>query len=211
MKQRTIIIIFIAIVTLTACGPIATFNEPQPPGTACLSTFPKRIQGQYLSQENNSILKITDILICRIFDFDQKVNINQLDSSTILSGDTLIDINTKEKTIIKIVGDTLVNHIHSIDTLFQLESKNILKKFKGYYFINTFYGKNSWGVKKIKLTKGQLTISSISAKQDIEQLKEITENSQDTVSYKFSPTKKQFKKFIKNGGFNDTEVFLRQK
>ena len=211
MKHKINTVIFLTLMTFTACGPIASFNEPQPPNTNNLSAFPKRIQGQYLSIEDSSILKITVNLICRIYDFDQKMNINQLDSNTVLSGDTIIDNNTKEKTIIKKVGDTLINHIHSIDTLFRLGNTDILRKFKGYYFINTYCGKDCWEVKKIKFKKGRLSISEISSTQDIEKLQEITENFQDTVSFKFSPTKKQFKEFIKKNGFSDSEVFIRMK
>jgi hypothetical protein len=55
-------------------------------------------------------------------------------------------------------------------------------------------------------------LSSISTIHDIENLKEITETPQDTVPpYKFSATKKQFKQFIKNDGFSDSEYFVRQK
>jgi hypothetical protein len=93
-----------------------------------------------------------------------------------------------------------------------LDYDNVVRRFKGYYFLNKRYDKTSWVVKKIQLTKGQLTLSSISTKLDIENLKEITETSADTIPpYKFSATKKQFKQFIKSDGFSDNETFVRQK
>ena len=40
----------------------------------------------------------------------------------------------------------------------------------------------------------------------------ITESTQDTAAlYKFATTKKQFKEFLKNDGFSDSEKFVRQK
>ena len=212
MKQLKLIPTFIILTTLFACKPPVTFNEPQPTDTDNLSKFPKRLQGQYLSLADNSTLSISDKLIQRTYDYDYKVHPNQLDSTSQLSGDTIIDLKTNEKTVIKRHGDSLVTHIHYIDTLFQMDYDNVVRKFKGYYFLNTRYDKTSWEVKKIQLVKGQLLISSISTKKDIESLKEITETATDTIPpYKFTATKKQFKKFIKNDGFSDSETFVRQK
>ncbi len=212
MKRLNLISTFIILTSLFACEPTVTFNEPQPTDTDNLSKFPKRLQGQYLSLEDNSTLNISDKLIQRIYDFDFKVHPNQLDSTARLSGDTIIDLRTNEKTLIKRDGDSLINHVHYIDTLFQIDYDNVVRKFKGYYFINTCYDKTSWEVKKIQLLKGQLVISRISTKQDIENLKEITETAVDTIPpYKFTATKKQFKEFIKNDGFTDSEIFVRQR
>lgn len=211
MKRHKLISTLIILASLFACEPPVTFNEPQPTDTDNLSKFPKRLQGQYLSLEDNSTLKISDKLIQRIYDFDYKMHPNQLDSTSRLSGDTIIDLTTNEKTVIKRDGDSLVAHIHYIDTLFQLDYDNVVRKFKGYYFINTRYDRTSWEVKKIQLSKGQIVISRISTKQDIENLKEITENATDTIPpYNFTVTKKQFKEFIKRDGFSDSEIFVRQ-
>jgi hypothetical protein len=212
MKQLKSIAVFIIFTGLFACEPPVTFNEPQPTNTDNLSKFPKRLQGQYLSLADNSTLSIDDKLIQRIYDYDYKVHPNQLINTSRLSGDTIIDLETNEKTIIRRDGDSLITHVHYIDTLFQMDYDNVVRKFKGYYFLNTRYDKTSWEVKKIQLAKGQLVISRISTKLDIDNLKEITETPTDTVPpYKFTATKKQFKEFIKNNGFSDSEIFVRQK
>jgi hypothetical protein len=212
MKRLKLISTFIILTSLFACEPPVTFDEPQPTDTDNLTKFPNRLQGQYLSLADNSTLSISDKLIQRIYDYDYKVHPNQLDSSSRLVGDTIIDLKTNEKTLIKRDGDSLVTHIHYIDTLFQMNYDNVVRKFKGYYFLNTRYDKESWEVKKIQLSKGQLVISSISTKLDLENLKEITETPQDTIPpYKFTATKRQFKKFVKADGFSDSETFIRQK
>ncbi len=55
-------------------------------------------------------------------------------------------------------------------------------------------------------------ISSISTKKEIENLQDITEVAQDTVApYNFTATKRQFKKFVKNDGFRDSETFVKLK
>jgi hypothetical protein len=207
-----LITIFIFLTSLFACEPPVTFNEPQPTNVDNLSKFPNRLQGKYLNLTDNSTLLVGEKLIQRIYDYDYKIHLNQLDSAEQLSGDTIINVKTNEKTIIMKDGDSLISHIHFVDTIFQLDYDNVVRRFKGYYFLNKRYDKTSWVVKKIQLTKGQLTISGISTKLDIENLKEITETSADTIPpYKFSATKKQFKQFIKSDGFSDNETFVRQK
>jgi len=200
------------LVNLLGCEPPVTFEEPQPTNTANLSKFPKRLHGKYLSLNDSSMLLIDSKLILRIYDYNDKVHTNQLDSSLQLSGDTLINLETNEKTKIERKGDTLIHHIHYIDTLFYINIDNVVRKFKGYYFLNIRYGELGWSVKKMELVKGQLVVSIISAKEDIENLKEITESPTDTVPpFKFRATKKQFVEFIKNDGFSDSEIFVKQK
>ena len=211
MKKLKLIFIFFIFICFFACEPPVTFNEPQPTDTDNLSHFPIRLQGKYMSLADNSTLLISDKLIQRVFDYDDKIHPNQLDNSSQLSGDTLIDLNTTEKTIVNHDGDSLIIHIHYVDTLFQMNYDNAVRKFKGYYFLNTRYDKTSWEVKKAQLSKGQLIISSISTKLDIDNLKEIIEIPTDTVPpYKFTVTKKQFKEFIKNNGFGNSETFIKQ-
>ena len=212
MKRLKFITTIIILTSLFACGPTVTFNEPQPTDTDNLSKFPYRLQGQYLSIADNSTLVIGEKLIQRIYDFDLKIHPSQLDSNSRLSGDTIINLTTNTREVVKREGDSLVTHIHYIDTLFLMDYDNVVRKFKGYYFLNKRYDKKSWEIKKIQLSKGQLVVSSISTKQDIENLKAITESTQDTAApYKFATTKKQFKEFIKNDGFSDSETFVRQK
>lgn len=189
-----------------------TFTEPQPVDTDNLSKFPNRIKGHYLSLSDSSTLTISDYLIEKTYDFDYKIHPNQLDSSTRLSGDTLLNLETNEKKLIKRDKDSLIIHVHNVDTLFFMNYNNVVRKFKGYYFLNLHYDTTSWSVEKMQLTKGQLKISRISTEQDIENLKEITETTQDTVSnYNFTATKRQFKKFVKNDGFSDSETFVKLK
>jgi hypothetical protein len=213
MKLLKFISTIIILTGLFSCGePPVTFNEPQPTETDNLLKFPRRLQGQYSSLADNSELVIDDKLIQRIYDFDLKIHPSELDSNTRLSGDTIINLITNKREVVKRDGDSLVTHIHYIDTLFQMNYDNVVRKFKGYYFLNKRYNKESWEVKKIELSKGQLIVSSISTEQDIVNLKAITESNQDTVApNKFTTTKKQFKEFIKNDGFSDKETFVRLK
>ena len=212
MIRLKFITTIIILTSLVACAPPVTFNEPQPTNTNNLSEFPNRLQGHYLSSADSSVLIIDAKTIQRIYDFDYTIHSSQIDSNSRLSGDTIINLTTNTREIVQRDGDSLVTHINYIDTLFQIDYDNVVRKFKGFYFLNKRVDKESWEVKKIELSKGQLIVSSISSKEDIENLKTITESTQDTVApYNFAATKKQFKEFVKNKGFTDSEKFIRQK
>jgi hypothetical protein len=54
-----------------------------------------------------------------------------------------------------------------------------------------------------------LTVGSISDKDDIQKLKDLTEATADTTSTQFTLTRRQFKKFVKQEGFSEQETFNR--
>lgn len=209
MKSVLIVTILLTALLFNSCEPAATFDKPQPDNVKSLTSFPKRWQGKYLAADQASIVTIANEFVIRHYDFDYKEHKNSLGSSYKIVGDTLIDLpdGTKEKVIIN--GDTIIRHANWVDTLFNLSADNVLKKFKGYLFLNNQYGDNSWGVKKISLKKGVLTVGNVSDKDDIQKLKEITETTSDTTSTNFSLTRRQFKKFVRQNGFGDLETFTR--
>ena len=209
MRKQLYLSLALAALFLFACQPQVTFTEPQPKDVAALSGFPQRIQGKYLSSEDSSLLLITASSMIRIYDFDQKLHLSQLDSTKQIIGDSLFDMKTNEGQFIRIEGDSIVMHINDIDTLFTVDKQNVLKKYMGYYFININISPDNWEVKKLGFSRGKLTISDIRQKEDMVQLKLLTETSQDTLTYVFSPSRRQFKKFVRNEGFRDSEVFLK--
>lgn len=211
MKRLEIVIVIIIIFTLSSCEPPVTFTEPQPSSSKSLLKFPERLQGNYKNLSDSSLLSINEKSIVRIYDFDMKQSLKDLDSTVVISGDSAIDTKTNEKTLIKIIGDSIVAHFHVEDTIFSMDKNGILKKYKGYYFVNIPYDINAWQVKKIQLSKGILLLSRIEQAEEIEQLQQITESVSDTISYNFKITKRQFKTFIKNDGFTSTEFFVKMK
>lgn len=212
MKRMKSLWTLIFLIGFSACTPIVTFSEPQPTETDNLSEFPKRLQGRYFNPEDNSTLEISEQIILKIYDYDTKIQSNQLDSTSQLSGDTISHLNTNKKSITAQDGDSLITHIHQVDTLFLMSSDNIAREFKGYYFLSTRLNNSSWTVKKIQLAKEKLILSSISPQLDIEHLRELTDSPTEKAQiYEFTPTKKQFKKFVKDNGFRDREILFRLK
>lgn len=211
MKKQFGFMIVITLIILSACQPPVVFDKPQPEDVAALGGFPRRIQGKFLSAEDNSVLEINSKTIIRTYDFDLKVHVSQLDSNHQLIGDTLFDLTNNEGSVVRIEGDSVVQHVYEQDTLFAIDFLNVLKKFKGYYFINIFALPDKWQVMKLEFSHGTLALSSINRKEDIEQLKVLTETTQDTTPYVFSPSRKQFRNFVRNQGFRDTEKFTKMR
>lgn len=209
MRRFITFIICISTLLLDSCEPAATFDKPQPNDVKSLTAFPRRIQGKYVANDHASIVTITDKLITRFYDFDFKEHKDSLGSSYKLVGDTLINLTDSTKETVFVKGDTIFQHFQGTDTLFNISVDNVLKKFKGYYFLNSRYSDNAWEVKKLLLQKGILTIGNISNEGDIKKLKEITETAADTTSTHFTLTRRQFKSFIKQNGFAEQETFTR--
>ena len=194
-----------------ACEPSVTFDKPQPDGVDALDKFPKRLQGDYANQKYNSLLSVQEQIILRTYDWTARENLKNLDSNYRIEGGQIISLDGSEKYPAQIIGDSIEIKVHNVDTTFRISQTNVLKKFKGYYFLNSNNDSTSWSVTKLSLTKGFLSFGSVSSKEEINLLREITETTSDTVSMKFRPTQKQFKQFIKQNGFGAEDVFVRIK
>ena len=200
-------IIAILVLGCMACKDPVTFNSPQPTNTPDVKSFPEKLIGNYLSEDKYSILTIDSNIIVNTYDYDDKEHKDSLDSSYVLKGDTLFSKNSdfKEKVVIK--GDTVLKHVHFVDTLFTISDSSLLRYFKGYYFLNIKRNTNSWVVQKLSLQKGKLTIGHVSDSADLHKLQKITSSEEDTVTIPFTLNKRQFKKFLRNDGFSNKEVF----
>ena len=197
------------VLLFTACKPAATFDQPQPGGTEALRAFPRGIHGQYLDAEAASVLLITDSLITRKYDFEYGEHRDSIGASFRLSGDTLIHLKTGFHENVRVASDSIYRRAAGTDTLFQISAHNVLKRFKGHYFLNDRYDDNRWTVQRLSLQKGVLRIGSIASEEAIKNLRELTETAADTASTHFSPTRKQFRKFIRQDGFSDQESFQK--
>lgn len=210
MKTRLIFTAVTLAVILYACQQVA-FTDPQPKDVAALKAFPARLRGNYLNSDDSTLLQITAQNMVRIYNYEEKIHVSQLDSNEQIIGDSLFDTETNTGQPIRIEGDSLVRRVSGSDTLFAIGTQNVLKKYKGCYFLNSLLSADTWQVQKLELSRGKLTLSNINSKDDLAQLKEITETPQDTMPVAFSLTRQQFKNFVQNDGFRDRETFYRLK
>lgn len=206
--MRNHILVFLIGLTYLSCESPVSFNEPQPADTKNLNEFPNSLKGDYYNKADNVFLNISEKQILKIYDLYEKISKTELDSSYKLIGDTLYNLSDSSKTFVKFDGDSLIFHFHSEDTLFDISKRNILRQFKGYFFLS-IGDSTSWDVKKLYLKKGVLSISSITTNEDINILRNVTETAMDTTSFNFHPTIRQFGNFIKKNGFQHSEYYVR--
>ena len=202
-------LIAVLVIAFSSCTDPITFDIPQPENTNNLTSIPEKLSGNYLSSDKCSIVSIDSNSIIRIYDYDEKELKDSLVSSYVLKGDTLFSKQSENKIKVVIKGDTILRHIRFTDTIFSLKDSNIIRAFKGYYFLNTQRSQNAWVVQKLSLQNGILTIGQIEDRIGLKTLQEITNTENDTVSLPFSLTQKQFKKFLHKDGFSKEERFTR--
>lgn len=209
MKPRILALILLLAWAFESCEPTATFDRPQPADKESLTSFPSRMQGRYLSTDQSTVLVINDqrILIHAKSEFN--VHKDSLGSQFKLVGDTLFNLIEGSKKLVSVNGDSIIQQEAMTDTLFSISSENVLKKFKGYCFLNSQYQEKSWETKKLSLKNGVLTVGVIANKEEIQKLNELTETAEDTVSAPFSLSRRQFRKFVKGGGFQGEETFTK--
>lgn len=210
MRVATLISLFCLL--LIGCGePPVTFTEPMPVAGKTLDKFPKRYRGAYVNQNDGSYLYVDEYFVIRKYDYDFKIHKDSLEPGYMLAGDTILHPEYGKFTIINVEGDYLRQHISWMDTLFILTPESVLKKYKGYLFLNSLSDYSGYETQQMKLKKGVLQFNSISTPEEIEMLNEFEENDSDTIASPYSPTKREFRKFIKTEGFQNGEQFVRIK
>jgi hypothetical protein len=204
-------VLALIVVLMTSCMGGVTFTTPQPAGEKDLKEIPGRLLGRYVSEDKTNTIFVAPNLITRVYDLDITIHKKDIDSTMRLIGDTLITSDS-DVFVFTRVGDSLKTHIHNVDTLYQTGSKYHLRKQKGLYYISKMIAENQWSVIQLSLSKGALTLGSISSLESIESATEIKENTQDTAvvnNYEVNP--KQFKLIVRNRGFSDQTKYFRVK
>lgn len=207
------IFFYVLVIYLVGCeGPAVTFELPQPIDVKNQERFPKKLIGKYLSVSDSTIITISDKAITRGFNIQFVMCKKELDSVKhyVLQRDTLYNKLTQERICIVNIKDSLYTPFHLQDTLFLISDKGILRKDKGYYFLNIKYH-SGWEVQKLEFTKGKILLCSIADIAEIENLKEITEEDSKDSLLQFNPDKKEFHKFVKSKGFSKKEEFVKLK
>jgi hypothetical protein len=183
---------------MISCNQI-TFDRPQPESVNILTSIPKKLVGNYISKDGSSKLTIDPAGIYCTYEYEVVCH-----KDSAMNGEF-------SNPPIKIEGDYLYYLVNFTDTILWLSNDNVLKKDKGYYFLNKKIDENSWSVSKLKLKKGILTIARISTKEELELLEEINESPIDSTTFNISFTRKQFKKFVDSDSFTKVDTFLRVK
>jgi len=199
-------LILLSVLVLYSCIDNVRFEVPQPEGKGNEDAFPKKIRGMYRNLSDSSLLTITADQITRKFDHRFSLHKSYLDSSMRIKGDTSF-YDVQEKLTVTVKGDSAYGRIKYSDTLFYISSDNILRIFKGYYYLNKMKSFNNWEVDLMQIKGKELTILSDWNESDLMNMRRITHTSDSTRTFK--PTRGQLKKFIREKSMRDGEVYKK--
>lgn len=205
MRIKTI---FLASLVLASCGDLVRFEEPQPAGQSDEKRIPKKLIGQYLSLDDSAKLIIADGLVIRYSITHLSDKVDTVDMKNIKGDTAYSGTEDKLKFDVVVKGDSTFQHWGYYDTLLDVTKGDILRKYKGYYFLNDKVSENIWSVTTLTRIENGLTLGTISTKDDINNLRTITETKSDTI-FSFRPTKKEMKKFLMGKGFSDRDTFVK--
>lgn len=207
MRTKTIIL---ATLILISCGDLVRFEAPRPEGQSNEKRIPRKLVGQYSSLNDSSNLTITSRLIVKysIADFSDKID--SVDAKEV-KGDTVYSaVDGKMKFDVIVKGDSTFQRWSNYDTIFDVSRGDILRKYKGHYFLNEQVLADSWRVTTLTRIDNGVTLRTVSTKNDINNLRELTDAKSDSV-LSFRPTKKELKKFLRENGFSDKDTYIRIK
>ncbi len=221
MRHFLYLLNILLFLSLTSCVQDLNFEEPQPSGDKNESKFKNKFQGVYLCLEDSSILTIERVNIVQQWHITANITKTQIDTTDEieLKNGLLYTVNDAEPFHVIFSGDTAELSYDYDKTIFELGDNQLLRYFKGMYFLNFKESENLWSVKTLTFDKeGILSINRIyGGEQEIQRIKEmttveeITDKQGKVVDYKVKPTKKELKEILNSDLFKEGKNFQKIK
>jgi hypothetical protein len=240
--MKRILFLAISLALLASCDegmPEVTFDNPQPAEIENETFFGKRIQGTYVQQvysssftdesllpiaEDTTLLAVAPDLVTALHKTWYKGHRNDLflaDSSIRTDKQAIADYAQDQGFAnVRWEGDTLRAFQEIKDTIFQLNGENVLRHFRGSYFMNQRLANGRWALTRARLQGKYLTFSKVYAYdstgtlyQEITPVK-LTKTQKDTtesIELSINPTKKELRKIIREDLFVTESVYKRIK
>ena len=212
--MRRNLIILLVLTFFIGCGPFIWFKVPQPEGIENLEKFPDEITGKYSSVYDTSTIRIEFDKIIR--EYRENLLMTKIEfreeTGDSISEDTSFAFVDNWDITIESFGDSVKVFSRKDDELFKISDQQILREYRGYYFLNYKDSNNYWEVKILNLTGDTLEFDHILSNDDIENITSITtvETVQDTTEefekHYLKPTKKELKKILKKRSTGDKYV-----
>ncbi len=234
MKHIKFILPFLSVVFFASCTEIH-FEQPQPDGKKEILTIHRNFVGEY-NYHDSSIKIDDDTAFIRIFPkkcglpvleinkllviypkivmtgYDGKFLFNKKQTEIVdemgWNIDTIAKMFAVKKKLLKMkrTDGKLSFFYNEQDTLINISRGDVLKKYKGSLYLNKYNGTNDWVVYRITKKKNKLIFASLN-NDDKDLLTSICPEKDDK---NFAPTLKQFKLFLKKGGFQKKEEFSKK-
>ena len=212
MKKRIISISI--LIFLLSCGPYVWFKQPQPQGKADLKSFPEKLLGKYISVTDSSVIRIDSFKIVKEYRENLLMTKDEFKEETgdTIPADTSFIFATNWNISIHSFNDSIELFSSCDDVLFSISERNILKEYKGYYFLNLKDTNNYWQVNILRLEKDTLEFDDILTEKDIKNIKnritvEVLTDSSEQKQYILNPSKRQIRKILKTR--SSGEKFVR--
>lgn len=212
---------------ITACSgdyDYVRFETPQPEGVKTIFSFGKKIQGKYRHcSRPDEELQIGENTIVNNRNNHFTVHRNDLilDSGSTLNrqnNDELTHLLEAEGYQINISGDSIRGTQTDMDTIFAISRNQLIKKFKGSYFLNIKSGEQFWTVRQLDIHHDTLFISEIFPSDSLLRFNFVTKNSEvnandssNITEYSIKPSKKEFKKLLRPGSFETMACYCKKK
>lgn len=240
--MKRILFLFFGIAAFAACdGNIdeVTFDNPQPAEIENETTFGKRILGVYEQQvystsyvddnllpmaDDTTFVTMEPRLVKALHKTWYKGHRNDLalaDSSIRANNQAIvIDAQHQGFTKVRWDGDTLRAFRETRDTIFQVNEANVLRHFRGSYFMNKQLPNGRWKLIRARLQGKYLTFSKVYAYDSTGALyQEITpvrltktrKDTSESTEISLNPTRKELKRIIREDLFQPESVYKRVK
>jgi hypothetical protein len=200
------LLLLLCAILLAACVSDIKFDTPQPEDRPDEESIPKKLWGIYRSAQDSSLLRVSPDKLVRYINRRFVVPKTLLDSAYVINGDTSF-VDTENKLIVRVAGDSVYGRFRYLDTLFDISQINVLRKFKGYYFLNKQVGSHDWNLFLMTYGRNELELVTRWSDKEIAALREITHGKSD--SRDFKPSRREMAKFIMKMGSLDGERLLR--
>ncbi|MBY0537202.1 MAG: hypothetical protein K2P88_15230 [Chitinophagaceae bacterium] len=209
MKKLILVTSAIVCFTFFSCDSPARFDQPQPDGEPILSSIPFQLKGSYASSDSTYFLLINDFSIVRKYHNLIRFNIDSLDKNLIVKGNTVEDTLNRQSYSYQRMGDSIIIRDEFMDTLFLFDQDHVLKRYKGYYFVNRKDENAGWELFQLNAKRNSIEMSTVANTQHLDSLQEPSSDTGPDHHKIYHLEKKQFKHFLRHDGFGNTSTFYR--
>jgi hypothetical protein len=196
--------------------PKIRFGQAQPEDVKPMDAFGKALQGRWMSMVDSSVLVINANAVVRQDRPFGKVAIKELKEGLKITIKAQKAYQEDSIEVGRVVGDSVVLKASTIDTLFVIGAGHILKEEKGQWFLND-ERQAGYLVRRLQLVNGkELSYDRLTHDEDRQILKSVTSVSdayeEDSAQVMVAmPSKREFRRFLRQDGFANRERFVRLK
>ena len=192
------IIAFLGLAALFgACQPSVVFRDAQPKNVEQRSSFDPHHQGVFYCSSDSTWVFLTSTSL-----YKEKLFSLSLDKSDPEEDISAIRALGHHATIDYEDDSTMLYTVTLRDTLFSIDTEQVLKYFRGHYILNRKLSEGNWEVKTLLMdSSGNLSLSETKLPQDISELEEVTPvediSTDRQEQLRIDPTRIAFKRLLR--------------